>query len=179
MWIGLLPERHSTSLRWTVLFNKHVWMCCLSVHIFLSIPCFASDGMTFTTFWMQRQNALGSKWWVFRMPLHLQIWRQLRPPESVSVLKLAVCRCAVVTLPGMQQSHRWNRCESSQTSSQLGTSRRPVRADPFKWSCHFITLKESEREREDGERDGESTCQNRALPSLQRSAADELEILRA
>lgn len=98
------------------------------------------------------------------MSLNLPIWRQLSPPEYVAVLKLPVCRCAVVTLPGMQQSHRWNRCESSQTSSQLRTSRHPVRADPFKWSCHFITLKESEREREDGERDGKSTCQTRTLP---------------
>lgn len=82
------------------------------------------------------------------MPVCLPIWRRLRPPESV-----AVCRCAVVMLPEMQQSHRWNRCDSSQTSSQVETSRCPVRADPFKWSCHFITLKESEREREDGERE--------------------------
>ncbi len=113
---------------------------------------FVCDGMTFTTVWIQ--NALGNRWWIVKMP----VCTDLTSTQASRVCVQVCCRHA-----------SWD--ETGATRPRQAVSSAPV-AVLSEQTPSNVSLWRRARER-----DGKSSCQSRTLPSLQRSAADELEIL--
>ncbi len=101
--------------------------------------------MTFTTVWIQ--NALGNRWWIVQMP----VCTDLTSTQASGVCVQVCCRHA-----------SWD--ETGATRPRHAVSSAPV-AVLSEQTPSNVSLWRRARER-----DGKSTCQSRALPSLQRSA---------